>query len=693
MPRVVRRLCVVLVVLGTAAGPACAQSALSLQVTPAVSLPVGHSADLFSMGGGASLGARYVLPSLPLLFLQGTVDYRLMPTLASENLSLITLGAEAGLNYALLPRLSLEASLLVGGYLGLFGVEPPAVNPFASLGAGARFRLSPAVSLGAGFSYAYYLTRDMSGVQALWNGLSISLAGGIRLIGGSPRPLLRFDPVELQPVFPVFFKYYNQSPLGKAVVKNLENGTIQNVRISFQVGEFMESSKECLVIPSLRARRSVEVPITALFKDNILRVTEATSVSGEITAEYQFAGEARKVSQALTVRVYDRNAMSWDDDRKAASFVTSKDTTVLTFAKGVVGGVRERGATVIDPNLRNAMALFAGMGLYGLNYVVDPKSSYAELSGNSSAVDYLQFPRQTLEYRAGDCDDLSILYAALLESIGISSAFVTVPGHIYLAFALNMTASEARKTFSRADDLILRGETAWVPVEVTLLQAGFLKAWEAGARQWRENESAAGLYPMAEAWKTYEAVGIEKTEEGGALKISLPSSTRLASVYDGQLKGFIDREVAPQEADLKKRIASTKQNAALINRLGVLYARYGKFDQAVAELEKLAGKTPYVPALVNLGNIYFLKGDYAKALNYYSQANRQQATDAGILISLARTQFELQRYEDARTSYRKAESLDAGLANRFAYIVSENASSARASAQDSKGVALWNDPD
>jgi len=693
MPRVVRRLCVVLVVLGTAAGPACAQSALSLQVTPGVSFPGGHSGDLCGMGGGASLGARYVLPSLPLLFLQGTVDYRLMPTLASENLSLITLGAEAGLNYALLPRLSLEASLLVGGYLGLFGVEPPAVNPFASLGAGARCRLSPAVSLGAGFSYAYYLTRDMSGVQALWNGLSISLAGGIRLIGGSPRPLLRFDPVELQPVFPVFFKYYNQSPLGKAVVKNLENGTIQNVRISFQVGEFMESSKECLVIPSLRARRSVEVPITALFKDNILRVTEATSVSGEITAEYLFAGEERKVSQALTVRVYDRNAMSWDDDRKAASFVTSKDTTVLTFAKGVVGGVRERGATVIDPNLRNAMALFAGMGLYGLNYVVDPKSSYAELSGNSSAVDYLQFPRQTLEYRAGDCDDLSILYAALLESIGISSAFVTVPGHIYLAFALNMTASEARKTFSRADDLILRGETAWVPVEVTLLQAGFLKAWEAGARQWRENESAAGLYPMAEAWKTYEAVGIEKTEEGGALKISLPSSTRLASVYDGQLKGFIDREVAPQEADLKKRIASTKQNAALINRLGVLYARYGKFDQAVAELEKLAGKTPYVPALVNLGNIYFLKGDYAKALNYYSQANRQQATDAGILISLARTQFELQRYEDARTSYRKAESLDAGLANRFAYIVSENASSARASAQDSKGVALWNDPD
>jgi tetratricopeptide (TPR) repeat protein len=621
------------------------------------------------------------------------VDYRLMPTLASENLSLVTLGAEAGLNYALLPRVSLEASLLVGGYLGLFGEEPPAVNPFATLGAGARFRLSPAFSLGAGLSYAYYLTRDISGLQALWNGLSVSLAGGVRLTGGSPRPLLRFDPVEIQPIFPVFYKYYDRNPLGKVVVRNLENGTIQNVRVSFMVGEFMQSPKECLVIPSLKARQSMEVPIYALFRDDILRVTEATSVSGEITAEYMFAGELRNVSQTQTVRVYDRNAMSWDDDRKAASFVTPRDTTVMTFAKGVVGDLRDRGATVIDPNLRNAMALFAGMWLYGLNYVVDPKSSYAEFSKNNSAVDYLQFPRQTLEYRAGDCDDLAILYAALLESIGISAAFVTVPGHIYLAFALNMTDTEAQKTFARMDDLIVRDQAAWVPVEVTLLQAGFLKAWEAGARQWRENQPAAGFYPVAEAWKTYEAVGIEKTEEGRSLKISLPSSTRLASVYDGQLKDFIEREVAPQEAELKKRIAATKQNAALINRLGLLYARYGKYDQATAELEKLVGKSPFVPALVNLGNIYFLKGDHARALNYYSQAARTQPTDAGILISLARAQFGLQRYEEARASYRKAESLDAGLANRFSYIVAENVSSARASAQDSKGVLLWNDPD
>ena len=33
--------------------------------------------------------------------------------------------------------------------------------------------------------------------------------------------------------------------------------------------------------------------------------------------------------------------------------------------------------------------------------------------------------KQTLEYRAGDCDDLSILYSALLESVGVETAFIT----------------------------------------------------------------------------------------------------------------------------------------------------------------------------------------------------------------------------------------------------------------------------
>ena len=89
------------------------------------------------------------------------------------------------------------------------------------------------------------------------------------------------------------------------------------------------------------------------------------------------------------------------------------------------------------------MGMFEALRLYGINYVIDPNSSYIELSSQAEAVDYLQFPHQTLFYRGGDCDDLSILYSALLESVGIETAFITIPGHIYMAFALDIGEDEA----------------------------------------------------------------------------------------------------------------------------------------------------------------------------------------------------------------------------------------------------------
>ena len=49
-----------------------------------------------------------------------------------------------------------------------------------------------------------------------------------------------------------------------------------------------------------------------------------------------------------------------------------------------------------------------------MQYVSDPRSS----------TEYVQFPTQTIEVAGGDCDDLSVAFSALLESIGIQTAFV-----------------------------------------------------------------------------------------------------------------------------------------------------------------------------------------------------------------------------------------------------------------------------
>lgn len=130
------------------------------------------------------------------------------------------------------------------------------------------------------------------------------------------------------------------------------------------------------------------------------------------------------------------------------------------------------------------MALHETLTLYGLNYVIDPTTPYKEFSKKRQEIDFLQFPKQSLDYRAGDCDDLSILNCALLGSVGIETAFITIPGHIFMAFSIDMTPDEARKRFLRADELIFREDKTWIPVEITEIGGGFLKAWQRGAKQW-----------------------------------------------------------------------------------------------------------------------------------------------------------------------------------------------------------------
>jgi len=217
----------------------------------------------------------------------------------------------------------------------------------------------------------------------------------------------------------------------------------------------------------------------ALFADRILTITEGTKASADVIIQYNYMGTDLTKTETATIQMYDRNAMTWDDNRKVASFVTAKDPVVLRFAKNIAGETRNSGSNAINTNFRIGMGLFQALDLYGINYVVDPKTPYEDFSKNKYSLDYLQFPSQTLTYKAGDCDDLSILYTALLKSVGIEAAFITIPGHIYAAVSLNMDPEEAKHTFNSSNDLIFRNENTWLPVEITMIHEGFLKSEKA----------------------------------------------------------------------------------------------------------------------------------------------------------------------------------------------------------------------
>ena len=666
---------------------------VTINVDPSVYLPLRSSTELLSFGGGAELGVT-VDPSSPLYF-GGALGYSFVPTLGPSNLSLITALGGAGLRLDLSDTIDYRLGLFAGGYVSLYD-DLVAYNPSASLRTSIEFQLGGGLRLRAGAGYSYQVGTIEFGPfteTALAEGLTIQIGASLQpgaAPSGPRQPRIRIDEPRFDNVFPVFYQYYNDAPLGSVTITNEERRPIENVTVSFLVNEYMDAAKRSVVIERMEPGESVDVPILALFRSDVLEITERTSVASQILVAYDEGDETINADRIETLRILNRNNMTWDDDRKAAAFVTANDPTVLRFARNITASVRGEGQVAVDERLRTGMAIFQALNLYGMEYVIDPDSSYIELSENASALDYLQFPQQTLDFRTGDCDDLSILYSSLLESVGIRTAFVTIPGHIFTAFALDMDEEEARRTFRRPEDLIFRNDEAWLPIEITLVRDDFLAAWDAGAKQWRENESAgtADFIPIREAWGTFSptAFGSE------ALAINVPQTPEVIPNYTAVLEAFINREIGPQVAELEGRIEATNGNPRLVNRLGTLYARYGLYEDARVQFERVLDRDDdYLPALVNIGNIYYLLDERERALEYFSRARNVRNDDPEVLISLARVHFDLEQYLPASDRYREAELLAPELAQDFAYIVNENRESGRASAAQDRGRVLWNE--
>jgi Flp pilus assembly protein TadD len=678
-----RRFSAVLLLGFLVSAPAWLQT-LTFEITPGADIPLGpNMADgtrRYTFGGGSGLALDVALPFAPAMFAEGALAVEVIGVNApSTVMTLLSLGAGAGAVYAPIPQLSLKASAGAGYGLGLLGGTTGGA-PYIQAGASAAFRFTPAFSLGAGASYKHYF--------GLYNGLGVFLGGSLQL-GGSKRARVEFKDIMLNPVFPVFQTYYNLHPIGEVLIRNGEGGPVRNISVSFLVPQFMDKPKLCATFDSMKAGEQETVQLYGLFTDRILKVTEGTEAAAEIIVEYRFMNEDRSASRSGTLQINNRNAMTWDDDRKAASFVTFRDPGVNKFSKAVGGMAREQGSSSINVGFRQAMAIFEALGLYGMNYVIDPKSSYSEASHNKLLVDTLNFPVQTLVYKAGDCDDLSILYCALLQSIGIDTAFITVPGHIFMAFSLGISPDEARKVFSRPEDLISRESLAWVPVEITMVRDGFLDAWQEGAKEWRENtvRGVSQFHPMSACWELYAPTGIESDES----MVALPKSDAILARYGAALQMFVTREIDEAVTGLRESIRSSNNDPKLVNRLGVLYGKYGVLDKAEAEFKK-AASARYAPAVVNLGNLCFLGRDFGQASTYFRRALALDKNSTAAVVGLAKAAFELGDTVSLKSVYAQLQTLDPEYAKKLSYLVSsEPSEGTRAGTAAGRESVSWSD--
>jgi hypothetical protein len=390
----------------------------------------------------------------------------------------------------------------------------------------AYYHLLPSVALYASGGYTHYIFFADQPINTLTAGIGVSLNLGELL---RPQSRVQGEKTEQQRVFPVSYAWYEKNSIAAVKITNNEPNAITDISLTFFLERYMNHGTAFAAAARLLPGESLEAPVIALFNESMLGLTENINSNAAVIIEYRSLGAKRQASFPVQMPIYHRNAMSWDDDRRAASFVSARDPAASLFARYTASAVRRNAAA--NPgrysgkpeNVLIAAARFEALNLYGINYVIDPASSYIELSENDSALDSLNYPYQTLTYRGGDCDDLSILFCSLLEVLEIDTAFITIPGHVYMAFNLDnkeQGISNGEWSLRNRGNLIESGGKLWVPVEITVPGQGFAEAWRIGMREWNaarggqaSPSEARQLYPMRDSWAVYPPVSVPRAGE------------------------------------------------------------------------------------------------------------------------------------------------------------------------------------
>lgn len=390
-----------------------------------------------------------------------------------------------------------------------FGVEVQPARPFA-------------VRSGISFPRAHEAPTWSFGASASWKALAIDYAFVVpptlsptSYVGMTVEWSYRIPPVviegiSLAPLYSALREFYSRSEnaaretpysspsdvrrttherLGEVWLYNPHRESVQ-VSVRLQMERFTSrrgtEAVESVLIPPGERR---VVPLRKmLLSDACLELTEDRPVEVRVEVRDVRNEARRRAVKSANTLLYGRNEIRLDDVAKLAVFVTPTNLTVRRFAETAIQEAeRAPWEFSAPPNVKRALSLFAA--LQDLAYGHDPN-----LPRESGTLDAVHYPAELLtrlralqfeERPVGDCDDSTVLVCALFESVGIPTALVQTPGHVFMAFDPGGISLEEAQRRTWDEYILPIDGNAWIPLETTALGKGFAAAWREGLEQTR----------------------------------------------------------------------------------------------------------------------------------------------------------------------------------------------------------------
>ena len=496
-------------------------------------------------------------------------------------------------------------------------------------------------------------------------------------------PAIKILSIQTEEIFSSLYKYYFEKDILKIKIKNTTGAKITSIKAFMKIEKYMDFESSSETIDSLGENINVSLSIKGKFNKKLLELVEDTPLGVQVRITYEYQSISGEVKAQEKIYIRNRNALTWKDPKRLGAFVTLKDSVVKSFARGVMEKFRNVKYNFIPSNLLKAMAIFDSLSQFGLAYVPDPKTPFSRFSKLKNAIDYIQYPRDVLKYKSGDCDDLTILYAALLENIGISTVFILVPGHIFLAFDSGLHPKNRIKVSSqKMRSFVFKGRL-WIPVELTLAGEYFENAWLKASEQYAQHKKNRKVERIqtAKAWREYIPASLPSTY----WEAKVPAKDFIDKYFTRDINKYIEREF---KLKIKKRQDTGFNNYKEINQMGILYARFGRFENALKTFHQGIIKFPQASKIFqqNIGNIYSMMKKFQLAIKYYKMANKIESSGISN-INIARVYYLQNKIAKAKRFYIKAVKIMPSLKKHYDYIL--QSSEVRASAKIGERNELW----
>ncbi len=467
--------------------------------------------------------------------------------------------------------------------------------------------------------------------------------GGSFIIKENPR-LIRIEGAHIHNVFASLYLHYGKldASIGFIKLKNVSDDTLK-AWISLKGARYMDCPKPDTII--IAPETSIDFPLRAIFNSGIFYAPEGR-LTGEVDVVYQYNGNKFLSNTAVEFHSFSKNYLTWDDPGKAAAFVTYDDRRIHNFVDQALTIQPSPGKAswLSKYKLFDSLILFNALKAYGITYRLDPVTPFPSLAdtlhGALYRLDKIQYPAELLsrDERYGDCDDIAVLYASLLQNAGLATALVSVPGHIFMMFDTGINQSRVLSLPIPPELFFQWKGNLWIPIETTMIStASFIQAWKTGTGLMNRarDQNSLEIIEVAENQQKYPPVSPELLQISNEFRPIIPN---FASALNQDIDEIDDLKIQYLQA-LENRLSGQLTQAEKIEQLnhyGIVLGQNGEIKQAKVQFNEILNMdSAFVSAWNNLGNIEFMEGNFLEAESLYIHALHITQFSSGINLNLA----------------------------------------------------------